>query len=40
MIEIVRYLLNVWLAILSGSKSSNYRKIIGKSFMEKGDKYY
>ena len=39
-IEIIRYLLNVWLAGLSAMKSSTYRKIIDKSFMEKGDKYY
>ncbi len=32
-IEIIRYVLNVWLVILSGSKTSAYRKIIDKSFM-------
>lgn len=40
LIEVSRFALNVWLVILSGSKSSAYRKIIDKSFMEKGDKYY
>lgn len=39
-IEVIRYLLNVWLVGLSAFKSSTYRKIIDKSFMEKGDKYY
>ena len=40
LIELTSFGLNFWLVILSGSKSSAYRKIIDKSFMEKGDKYY
>jgi hypothetical protein len=39
-IELIRMGINLWLAYLAGKKSSPYRKIIDKSFMEKGDKFY
>jgi hypothetical protein len=39
-VELVRFGVSYWLALLAGWKKSAYRSIIDESFMEKGDKFY
>jgi hypothetical protein len=39
-LEVGKFGLNVWLAVLSGWKKSAYRSIISRSFMEKEGKYF
>jgi hypothetical protein len=39
-VELTRFALNVWLAVLCGWKKSAYRVIVDKSFMEKDGKYF
>ena len=39
-VELIRYAISYWLALLAGWKKSAYRSIIDQSFMEKGDKFY
>jgi hypothetical protein len=39
-LEVVKLLLNVWLAFVSGSKVSTYRQLINSSFMQKDQKYF
>jgi hypothetical protein len=40
LVELMRFGISYWLALLAGWKKSAYRSIIGESFMEKGDKFY
>ena len=39
-VELVRFAVSYWLALMAGWKKSAYRSIIDESFMEKGDKFY
>lgn len=39
-VELVRFGMSYWLALLAGWKKSVYRTIIDQSFMEKGEKFY
>lgn len=39
-VELMRFGISYWLALLSGWKKSVYRSIIDSSFMEKDGKFY